>query len=106
MRLLEGCGHHVQAADCVNRALRLAATASFDLLISDLGLPDGSGLELMQQLRSRHGICGIALSGYGMEIDIQRSREAGFAHHLTKPITPDGLEAAISHVLSQHANSQ
>jgi PAS domain S-box-containing protein len=99
VRLLEGSGHQVRTADCVNSALDVAATCQFDLVISDLGLPDGSGLDLMHQLRKRHGICGIALSGYGMEIDIQRSREAGFAHHLTKPVTPDGLEAAIWQVV-------
>jgi CheY-like chemotaxis protein/anti-sigma regulatory factor (Ser/Thr protein kinase) len=98
-RLLESAGHRVQTADCVNRALNVAASAQFDLVISDLGLPDGSGLDLMHQLRTRHGICGIALSGYGMEHDVQRSRAAGFAHHLTKPITPDRLEAAICQVL-------
>ena len=64
--------------------------------------PDGSGLELMQQLRTRHGLCGIALSGYGMEDDLQRSREAGFSHHLIKPVTPEGLEAAIRKVAQPH----
>ena len=102
---LEQLGHRVQSADCVSRAIDLAAANEFDLAISDLGLPDGSGLQLMQHLRARHGMSGIALSGYGMEIDIQRSREAGFSHHLIKPITPDGLQAAILQVLSQHAHS-
>ena len=99
MRLLEGYGHRVQTANCVNRALKVAATGEFDLVISDLGLPDGSGLDLMHQLRTRHGIRGIALSGYGMDDDVQRSREAGFAHHLTKPISPDDLEAVIGQVI-------
>ncbi|HEV8291230.1 MAG TPA: hypothetical protein VGP94_04885, partial [Tepidisphaeraceae bacterium] len=58
------------------------------------------------QLRTRHGICGIALSGYGMDIDIQRSRAAGFSHHLTKPITPDGLEAAIWQVIRPPVRTQ
>jgi len=106
VRILEGCGHQVKTADCVNRALDVAATGQFDLVISDLGLPDGSGLDLMHQLRTRHGICGIALSGYGMEIDIQRSRAAGFAHHLIKPITPDGLEAAIWQVVRPPRQAQ
>ena len=99
VRLLEGYGHRVQTANCVNRALKVAATGEFDLVISDLGLPDGSGLDLMHQLRTRHGIRGIALSGYGMDDDVQRSREAGFAHHLTKPISPDDLEAVIGQVI-------
>ena len=59
--------------------------SSFDLLISDLGLPDGSGHDLMRQRQRGHKFPGIALSGYGQEEDIQRSREAGFAAHLTKP---------------------
>ncbi|MFP5284955.1 MAG: response regulator, partial [Thermoanaerobaculia bacterium] len=61
----------------------------------DLGLPDGSGLDLMRELGARHGLRGIALSGYGMEEDVQRSREAGFETHLTKPVNLETLREAI-----------
>jgi CheY-like chemotaxis protein len=70
----------------------------FDLIISDLGLPDGSGLDVMRQLRDRYKGRAIALTGYGMESDIAASYEAGFAEHLTKPVDLAALEAAIQRV--------
>ncbi len=91
-RLLRMQGHDVTTADTVRAALELAARETFDLLISDIGLPDGSGLELMQRLRQ---VRGIALSGFGSEDDRRRSREAGFAHHLTKPVNFRTLEQLI-----------
>jgi CheY-like chemotaxis protein len=63
--------------------------------VSDLGLPDGSGHDLMRELKSRYGLSGIALSGYGMEEDVHQSREAGFDRHLTKPVSIQVLAAAI-----------
>ncbi len=78
-----------------------AATIGFDLIISDLGLPGGTELELMAKQRSIHpGVPGIALSGYGMEEDLRRSREAGFVAHLIKPIEFDQLRSAAFFVLS------
>jgi DNA-binding response OmpR family regulator len=68
-------------------------------VVSDIGLPDGSGLDLMRELGQRWGLRGIALSGYGTEDDVRRSREAGFLQHLTKPVTPRALEAAIRDAL-------
>jgi two-component system CheB/CheR fusion protein len=97
-RLLATLGHEVQAADCVKSAKQLAHGQRFDLVVSDLGLPDGTGHDLMRWLKEQYGLCGIALSGYGMEEDIRLSREAGFAEHLTKPIDLDRFEAAINRV--------
>ncbi len=95
-RLLERLGYDVQTADSVQAALSAADQTRFDLLISDIGLPDGSGLELMRELLDRqHAIKGIALSGFGMEEDVKKSKEAGFYEHLTKPINFKRLEAAI-----------
>ena len=97
-RLLERCGYHVTTADSVEAALRKATDAPVDILISDIGLPDGSGLEIMRHLRDRDGhgpVRGIALSGFGMEEDIRKSREAGFDHHLTKPVTFDRLRSVL-----------
>ncbi|MEO6567211.1 MAG: ATP-binding protein [Opitutaceae bacterium] len=94
--ILRRAKHHVQAARSAREALALAADQPFDLVISDLGLPDQSGLEMMVQLRDRFGLKGIAVSGYGMEDDVTRSREAGFLHHLTKPISMDGLRKIIA----------
>jgi two-component system, chemotaxis family, CheB/CheR fusion protein len=95
-RLLTGQGHRVQVAGDVASALQLAEAQDFDLLLSDLGLPDGSGLTLMQELRARgHTLPGIALSGYGQDSDIEQSKEAGFLVHLTKPASPRQLQEAI-----------
>ena len=99
-RLLRGLGHEVTAAGTVADALSEARSADFDLIVSDIGLPDGSGLELMRQVVARRGpVPAIALTGYGMEEDIQRSREAGFTAHLTKPIDFTKLEAMIRQVV-------
>ena len=77
----------------------------FDLLISDLGLPDGSGHDLMRQLRERgHAFPGIALSGYGQEEDIRRSLEAGFAAHLTKPASREAVVEAIAAATAKRRN--
>jgi PAS domain S-box-containing protein len=93
-RLLRLNGHHVTTAESVTAALA-AATEPFDLLITDIGLPDGTGWELMRELRRRGPVRGIALSGFSMDEDIRRSRDVGFIEHLCKPIMPDDLEEAI-----------
>jgi CheY-like chemotaxis protein len=100
-RLLNHCGYGVRAADCVADALQAAAEQEFDLLISDIGLPDGTGLELMRQLLGKRPIKGIALSGYAMPEHLQQSREAGFCEHLVKPVSFAQLEAAIGRVVGQ-----
>ena len=96
--LLQQRHYQVVATDTVTEALRLAAQQSFEFVVSDLGLPDGNGYDLMKALSQRHGLKGIALSGYGMEQDIARSREAGFVGHLTKPVTFRTLEKVIEGV--------
>jgi len=95
MTRLLGRSHVVRDANSVSSALRVAAGESFDVVISDLGLPDGSGLDLMRQLRERYNLQGICLSGFGMEDDIARSADAGFRHHLTKPVDLRKLESVI-----------
>lgn len=72
----------------------------FDLVISDIGLPDGSGYELMHALQALSSIKGIALSGYGMKADVDRSVAAGFSAHLTKPCDLSVLNSTIEKVLS------
>ena len=84
------------AAD-VRQALQAIDSATFDLLISDLGLPDRSGIELMHELRQRGNVLkGIALSGYGLEEDMRRTKEAGFNAHLVKPVEVDLLLETIA----------
>jgi CheY-like chemotaxis protein len=94
-RLLTRGGHKIVAAGSVEEARAAAAREPFDLVISDLGLPDGTGVELMRHLRDAHGLRGIALSGYGTEEDLLQSGEAGFVEHLVKPIDFNDLRRAL-----------
>jgi DNA-binding response OmpR family regulator len=105
-RLLRSQGHEVQLAGDLNKALELSRLWKFDLLISDLGLPDGSGWDLMRQLRSIHPkMPGIAMSGFGTTDDIRQSRDAGFKEHLVKPVNIADLRSAISRITSQAAGA-
>jgi CheY-like chemotaxis protein len=97
-RLLTRAGHQVSAAKSIAEARAAAATGAFDLVISDLGLPDGTGIDLMQQLQDAHGLRGIALSGYGTEDDLRRSQDAGFVAHLVKPVDINDLRRALRNV--------
>ncbi|MDD5350203.1 MAG: response regulator, partial [Chthoniobacteraceae bacterium] len=99
-RLLQKWGYVVQCADCVAKARDLAANDTFDILVSDIGLPDGSGLDIMREMKERRGLRGIALSGYGTDDDIRQSRAAGFEEHLTKPIGVESLRTAVERILA------
>ncbi len=98
-RLLTRAGHQVTSAMTVADAMQAAQNARFDVVISDLGLPDGTGFQLMSQLRNSYRLRGIALSGYGMDEDLRRARDAGFAAHLTKPVDFEQLRQAVSEVV-------
>jgi len=89
----------VQAAATLGEARGLVRREHFDLLISDLGLPDGDGYTLMAELHDAFGLKGIALSGYGMEQDLARSQKAGFSTHLVKPVRVEALERALSDLI-------
>ncbi|CAN5494578.1 hypothetical protein BH09VER1_BH09VER1_42680 [soil metagenome] len=97
-RLLEMFGYSVRHAATLAEARALAASESFDVLLSDVGLPDGTGYDLMAGLRES-GLIGIAMSGYGMDEDIRRSREAGFAEHLVKPVDITVLQQTLQRLL-------
>jgi signal transduction histidine kinase len=108
--LLRLYGHTIETADSVATALSAVIGAAgaggacaFDLVISDLGLPDGSGLDLLREIRARCGdeVKAICLSGYGMEEDMRQSREAGFLAHLTKPVSLQELEAVLQRVVGE-----
>jgi len=94
-RLLTARGHTVTVRHDMRSALETAQNEQFDLLISDVGLPDASGLELMTRLRGNLSIPGIAISGFGTMADIEKSFAAGFSEHLIKPVNAERLEAAI-----------
>ena len=109
-RLLTRAGHSVcragdikEAYACLDEGATADGICPFDLLISDLGLPDGSGHDLMRELQLRYSLRGIALSGYGMKDDIQSSMDAGFSRHITKPVDWEELKAAIERVTQQAA---
>jgi PAS domain S-box-containing protein len=97
-RLLGKCGHEVATADSGQSALKLMETERFDVLISDIGLPDSSGYELVREAKRRQPVQGIALSGFGMEEDVRRSLEAGFDYHLTKPVEFQELRALLQRI--------
>jgi PAS domain S-box-containing protein len=85
----------VVVAHTVQAALDASRTGPFDLVLSDLGLPDGNGLDLMRTLRDQHGFSGIAITGHGMADDLRNTRDAGFVGHLVKPITLQRLSDAV-----------
>ena len=103
--LLRRRGYKVQPATTMQSALDLAAREHFDVLISDIGLPDGSGMELMQTLQSARPLFGIALTGYGMEDDIRKSYDSGFNHHLVKPVDLNKLDSLIQQGASVSARN-
>jgi CheY-like chemotaxis protein/anti-sigma regulatory factor (Ser/Thr protein kinase) len=95
-RLLARLGHRVETAGDMASAMALVNTVQFDVLISDIGLPDGSGTDLMRAVHKRQPrLRGIALSGFGMEEDTRRSTEAGFEIHLNKPVDFAILQEAL-----------
>ncbi len=96
---LEMQGHTVQSAIDMASAFELAPTIPFDILISDIGLPDGDGWELVKRLREKRPVKAIAMSGYGMRADLDRSKSAGYAAHIVKPFGPMELDAAVRKAL-------
>jgi DNA-binding response OmpR family regulator len=95
-RLVRARGFQVVTASSLAEARECAQQGNIGFLISDLGLPDGNGCDLMAELQARHGIKGAAISGFGMEGDVERSRKAGFAMHLTKPIRMTDLDQVLA----------
>lgn len=104
--MLERRGYRVTLAHTADEAAEKARKEEFDLLISDIGLPDRSGYELMKELQAHNGLRGIALSGFGMENDVSRARAAGFSEHLTKPLNFERLEETIHGLLEPERNGR
>ncbi len=94
-RLLERHHYAVAIAGCAAEARWACGNKRFDLLICDIGLPDENGWSLMPDLRDRYGLKGIALTAFAAPADFDKSRQAGFAAHLTKPLSVEALLAAI-----------
>jgi CheY-like chemotaxis protein len=105
-KLLSASGYRVETAGSAAAALELAGKEPFDLIICDIGLPDASGYELMKEIKSRYPMKGIAMSGYGMDEDLQKSREAGFSDHIVKPANVAQLERSIRRLRENVVRSQ
>jgi two-component system CheB/CheR fusion protein len=93
---LETLGHTVASATSMADALQKIPGQKVDLLLSDIGLPDGSGWELLEQLPSASGLFAVANIGEGINADRARSRAAGYRHHLIKPFMPDELDSILA----------
>jgi len=99
--LLTSWGHQVASASTMGEALEHLPGNRYDVLISDIGLPDGNGWQLMDRLRelgAENAGCAIAMSGYGMGSDLEKSRAAGFRHHLIKPMDIDHLDRLLAEI--------
>ena len=99
--LLEGLGHTVVVAESMHSALGVAPSAQCDVLISDIGLPDGDGWTLLGQLNLPRPMYAIAMSGYGMASDRTRSKAVGYRHHLVKPLGLEQLEGILQDVAEE-----
>lgn len=95
-RYLEQLGHSVATALDMTTALERLPKSEVDLLISDIGLPDGDGWELLQRLGPERDFLAVAMSGCGANADKTRSRAAGYRHHLLKPFLPDELDSILA----------
>lgn len=104
-RLLQVRNHKVVAAASVGEARKFGAMQTFDLLITDIGLPDGNGYELMEEMGKLPNLRGIALTGYGAEQDVERAQKTGFIAHLTKPVSIRTLDGVLDSVLLTTAAS-
>jgi len=104
-RLLSRRGYEVEAARNAQEARSLSSGKTFDLLVSDISLPDATGYQLLDELGARHGLRGIAMSGFGSDADLAQSKAAGFLEHLVKPIDAKVLDAAIQRVVGNQCSS-
>lgn len=100
-RLIQSMGYATHAAASIAEAMEIVRSQKVDLLVSDLNLEDGSGLDLVRQVQKTIPIKAIALSGFDDADDIRQSREAGFAQHLRKPVDLTTLEKAIKTELGE-----
>ena len=104
--LLEQLGHTVFSAPSLAGALDAMPAARCDLLISDIGLPDGNGWDLMTRLGDDRPPYAIAMSGFGMSSDRQRSLNVGYRHHLLKPVEPNQLERLLDEAVDEMRESE
>ena len=97
-RLLQHFGHEISVADSSQSAFAMIDAREFDVILSDIGLPDGSGYDIMTEVKRTRPVKGVALTGFGTDDDIRRSKEAGFDFHLIKPVDVHELRSILSQV--------
>ena len=97
-RLLDHFGHEISLANGAQSALKIVESKEFDVVLSDIGLPDGSGYEVIAQAKRKQPVKGVALTGLDKEEDIRRSKEAGFDFHLAKPVDFHELRTILAQV--------
>ena len=98
---LEELKHGVTSARSMTEALKILAKEKFDVLIADMGLPDGSGLEIPSRAGARNPRFAIAMSGFGMNADRVKSKDAGFRHHLLKPFKAEDLAGMLAEAAAE-----
>ncbi len=94
-RILAHLGYEVQIAGTSAAALEAYRQRDYDLVLSDIGLPDGSGIDLVEKIKEIRDVTAIALTGFGTENDIVQSQKSGFVRHLTKPVSFQKLKETI-----------
>jgi CheY-like chemotaxis protein len=99
--MLEEMGHNILSANSVASAVDVLTREKFDLIVSDIGLPDGNGVSLIHAVRAFCDAPAIALTGYGMREDVERCLNAGFNKHVTKPVTFEMLQQIIAEVCGE-----
>jgi CheY-like chemotaxis protein len=103
---LESEGHTVSIAASLEEALERIPASPCDVLFSDIGLPDGTGWDLLSRLKLDHPIFAVAMSGFGMNADRKKSLAAGFRQHLLKPLTPDMIDDALAAAARERDQAQ
>lgn len=95
-RLLDRYGHGVTAAGTVAEARRLLRELRFDVLLSDIGLPDGTGFGLVVEAKQLQPLKAVALTAWASDDDKERGRTAGFDYYLTKPLDCARLRSVLT----------
>jgi CheY-like chemotaxis protein len=97
-RLLTHFGHEISVADGAQSALKIIDSKEFDVVLSDIGLPDGSGYEVISEAKRRQPVKAVAVTGFGTDEDIRRGKEAGFDFHLVKPVDFHELRTVLGQI--------